>query len=398
MQQSDDITSQEKEVLPGIRRNVFVLGLVSLFNDISSEMLYPLIPIFLTAVLGAPVAVVGLIEGIAEATASLLKGFSGWLSDRFPRRRPLVSAGYSLSAISKPLLAAATGWPVVLGLRFVDRFGKGVRTSARDALIADSTPEEYRGRAFGFHRALDTSGAVVGPLLALALLGILGERLRLVFLLAFIPAVAGVSLLFWVRERPRQLSSSSQPLNLRWDLFSPQFRLFLLVILVFSLGNSSDVFLILRSKDLGFSTPLVVLAYAFYNVVYALLATPAGMLSDRIGRRWVMGAGFAVFALVYFGFALVQQGFLVWPLFTVYGFYIAMTEGVGKAFTVDLVPEALRGTALGAYHMVIGIMSFPASFLAGLLWTYIGPPAPFALGGATAILAAGMLVLLRPPR
>ena len=199
MQKANERVLEDREVLPGIKRNVFVLGLVSLFNDISSEMLYPLIPIFLTAVLGAPVAAVGLIEGIAEATASTTKGVSGWLSDRFQRRRPLVTLGYSLSAIAKPLLGASTGWPMVLGLRFADRLGKGVRTAARDALIADSSEAQHRGRAFGFHRALDTTGAVIGPLLALALLGVLGEDLRLVFLLAFFPALAGVVLLVSVQ-------------------------------------------------------------------------------------------------------------------------------------------------------------------------------------------------------
>lgn len=398
MQKANERVLEDREVLPGIKRNVFVLGLVSLFNDISSEMLYPLIPIFLTAVLGAPVAAVGLIEGIAEATASTTKGVSGWLSDRFQRRRPLVTLGYSLSAIAKPLLGASTGWPMVLGLRFADRLGKGVRTAARDALIADSSEAQHRGRAFGFHRALDTTGAVIGPLLALALLGVLGEDLRLVFLLAFFPALAGVVLLVWkVRERPRQPALSNRRPSLRLALLDRRFNIFLLAILVFSLGNSSDVFLILRAKDLGFSTSLAVLAYASYNVVYALASTPAGVISDRIGRKWVMGIGLLVFALVYSGFALAGDPTLVWGLFAVYGFYIAMTEGVGKAFAVDLVPEAVRGTALGTYHMAVGLMSLPASFIAGLLWTFVSPAATFGLGAATAVLAAAILFFLRAP-
>ncbi|MDP2727390.1 MAG: MFS transporter, partial [Dehalococcoidia bacterium] len=388
MPEASEIAQEDKEVLPGIKRNVFFLGLVSFFNDISSEMLYPLIPIFLTVTLGAPVAAVGFIEGIAEATASLTKGFSGWLSDRFQKRRPLITLGYSLSAIAKPLLGASTGWPMVLGLRFGDRLGKGIRTAARDALIADSSSEKYRGRAFGFHRALDTSGAALGPLLALALLNFMGENLRLVFIVSFIPALLGVLLLIKVRERPRKVSITNGMPNLRLDLFDRRFKLFLVVVLVFSLGNSSDVFLILRAKDLGFSTSLVILAYAFYNVVYALVSTPAGILSDRIGRKWVMGSGFLIFAAVYFGFAVAGHPFLVWGLFAVYGFYMAMTEGVSKAFTVDLVPQNLRGTALGSYHMAVGIMTFPASFLAGLLWTYVSPAAPFALGAAMAVIAA----------
>ncbi|MDO8691148.1 MAG: MFS transporter [Dehalococcoidia bacterium] len=395
MDNTNDNFPEDKEVLPGIRRNVLVLGLVSLFNDISSEMLYPLIPIFLTAVLGAPVAVVGLIEGIAEATASLTKAYSGWISDKFRKRRPLIALGYGLSAVSKPLLSLATGWPVVLGLRFGDRVGKGVRTAARDALIADSTDAAHWGRAFGFHRALDTSGAVFGPLLALALLGLLGDNLRLVFLLAFIPAAIGVLLIAKVRERPRSAPTSQPNFSIRWSLFDRRFKVFLLVVLVFSLGNSSDAFLILRAKSLlGDSTFLTVLAYALYNVVYALASTPAGILSDRIGRKWVMGGGFVVFAAVYFGFALAGHPETIWVLFAVYGFYIAMTEGVGKAFTVDLVPAELRGTALGSYHTAVGVMSLPASLLAGLLWTYVSPEATFALGGVTAILAAAMLPLV----
>lgn len=398
MQKANDEVQEDREVLPGIKKNVFLLGLVSFFNDISSEMLYPLIPIFLTTVLFAPVAAVGLIEGIAEATASLTKGYSGWLSDRFERRRPLVTLGYAISAVAKPLLGAATVWPMVLGLRFADRVGKGVRTAARDALIADSSDEKHRGRAFGFHRALDTSGAVIGPLLALALLGLLGENLRLVFFVSFIPALAGILLLFRVRERPRNIMAGGPSLSFRMALFDRRFKLFLLAVLVFSLGNSSDVFLILRAKDLGFSTFLVVLAYAFYNVVYALASTPAGVISDRIGRKWVMGIGFLVFALVYAGFALAGDQNLVWGLFAVYGFYIAMTEGVGKAFTVDLVPESLRGTALGTYHMGVGLMALPASLLAGLLWAWVSPAATFGLGAVTAVLGAGILFSLRKPR
>lgn len=398
MQKANDEVREDREVLPGIKKNVFLLGLVSFFNDISSEMLYPLIPIFLTTVLFAPVAAVGLIEGIAEASASLTKGYSGWLSDRFERRRPLITLGYAISAVAKPLLGAATVWPMVLGLRFADRVGKGVRTAARDALIADSSDEKHRGRAFGFHRALDTSGAVIGPLLALALLGLLGENLRLVFFVSFIPALAGILLLFRVRERPRKAPAGGPMLSFKLALFDRRFKLFLLAVLVFSLGNSSDVFLILRAKDLGFSTFLVVLAYAFYNVVYALASTPAGVISDRIGRKWVMGIGLLVFALVYAGFALAGDQNLVWGLFAVYGFYIAMTEGVGKAFVVDLVPESLRGTALGTYHMGVGLMALPASLLAGLLWTWVSPAATFGLGAVTAVLGAGILFSLRKPR
>lgn len=404
--------TRQKEyfLIRGIRRNVFFLGLVSFFNDVSSEMLYPLIPIFLTAVLGAPMAVVGLIEGIAESTASLLKVFSGWYSDRVARRLPLVVGGYSLSAIAKPLLALAAAWPVVLALRFTDRLGKGIRTSARDALIADSTDEQFRGRSFGFHRGLDTAGAAVGPLLALVLLQVLSENLRLIFLLSFPPALIGVLLLLLVKERPvgreqavpnngggpaqpEALTGNGSRLSLA--LGDRRFRLFLVATVIFALGNSSDVFLILRAKDLGFSTALVVLAYAFYNMVYASTSTHAGMLSDRMGRRPVLVIGFLVFAAVYLGFALVREAALVWGLFAAYGLYMAMTDGVGKAFVVDLSPAETRGTALGVYHMAVGIMSFAASFIAGLLWTFVGAPAPFLMAAVTGLMAAGVLVIGR---
>lgn len=397
MREVNETIHEDKEVLPGIRKNVFLLGLVSLFNDFSSEMLYPLVPIFLTSVLGAPVAIVGLIEGIAESVASLTKAVSGWISDRFETRRPLIGAGYGLSAIAKPLLGAATGWPMVLGLRFGDRLGKGIRTGARDALIADSVEEKYRGRAFGFHRAMDSTGAVVGPLTALLLLGIMGgDNLRPVFFLALIPGVIGLLLILLVKEHRRSKpAAGGTKLNLRLGMFDRRFRLFLLAIAVFSIGNSTDAFLILRARDVfGDSTFLAVLAYAFYNVVYTLGSTPAGMLSDRIDRRWVLGGGLVIFALVYTGFALNAPPAAIWVLFAVYGLYIAMTDGVGKALIVDMVPAELRGTALGSYATIIGLLTFPASLFGGLLWTYVSPSATFAFGGIMAILAAVLIAFL----
>ena len=390
---------KQESVVPGIRRNVFLLGLVSLFNDISSEMLYPLVPIFLTAVLGTPIAIVGVIEGIAESTASLLKTFSGWYSDRVRKRRFLVIAGYGLSAVSKPFLTIAQSWGMVLGVRFADRFGKGIRTSARDALIADSSDAGSMGRSFGFHRAMDTLGAVLGPLIALGILALLGtehigDSLRMIFLLASIPAIIGVLLLFLVREKPREAFAQAMAPGLGLSQFGWEFKLFLFITLIFSLGNSSDVFLILRAQDLGFSAMMIVLVYAFYNVFYSAISAPAGILSDRVGRRSVMAVGFLIFALVYFGFALIGEALWVWPLFAIYGFYIAMTEGVGKAFAVDMVTPNKRGTALGMYHTAIGLMTFFASTIAGILWSLWGPPATFGLGGITALVAAGLLFLL----
>ena len=403
----------DKDIIKGVKKNVFILGLVSFFTDISSEMLYPIIPIFLTAVLHAPMSVVGLIEGIAESTASILKVMSGWLSDKSGKRKPFVIYGYSLSTFAKPLLAFAVTWHFVLAARFLDRFGKGLRSSARDALIADSTEAQYRGKAFGFHRALDTVGAVFGPLAALALLYYLDGNYRLIFLIAFIPALISVLLLiFYVSERK---SEKKEGLRLGFSEFSREFRIFILISVVFAMGNSSNAFLILRTKDIfdNFGgvpsvvtttfgsigiVAVVILTYVVYNITYSLSSMPAGILSDRIGRRNVMIGGFLIFSIVYLGFAMANAGYLVWILFAIYGFYIAMTDGVSKAYAVDLVPADKRGTAIGLYYTATGLMALIASIIAGLLWDYAGASAPFLFGSATALVAAVLLVVLLPAR
>ncbi|HNQ35428.1 MAG TPA: MFS transporter, partial [bacterium] len=354
----------------GVSRNVRVLGVVSLFNDIASEMIYPVVPIFLTAVLGAPVAVVGLIEGFVEATASLLKLASGWFSDRFRRRKPFVVGGYAFSTFSKLLLGVAYVWPMVLAARFIDRLGKGIRTSARDALIVESTANGSRGLAFGFHRAMDSTGAVIGPLLAILLLKIFRDNLRTVFLISVLPAAVGVLLLiFLLRESGVRLEGRPGRFRLSWRELSPEFKVFLLVSVLFGLGNSSDVFLILRAKDLGLTTVLAIFAYVLYNLGYVLFSIPAGAVADRIGPRKVLTAGFLVYALVYLGFGLTGDARAVWILFPVYGVYIAFTDGVGKAYISNLVAGEKIGTAFGIYQMATGLCTFLASFIAGLLWT-----------------------------
>jgi MFS family permease len=379
-------------------RNVLMLGLVSFFADVSSEMVYPLVPIFLTTVLGAPVAAVGLIEGIAESTASVLKVFAGWWSDKVGKRLPLTMAGYGFAAAGKLLLALAFAWPLVLFARFVDRFGKGIRGAPRDALIADSTPPALRGRAFGVHRSMDTAGAVLGPLLALALAALLHDRLRWVFAIAVIPGVLGVLALLLVREPPHKAALGSRPPALTLRGLDRRLRLFLLVSLIFALGNSSDVFLILRAKDLGLSTTAVVLAYVVYNFIYMAAATPAGIVSDRVGRRNVFLLGLLIFAAVYAGFALTSRAALVWPLFAVYGLYIALTDGTGKALITDLAPGGSRATALGVYGTLTGLAALVASLVAGVLWDSVGEWTPFALGAAGALLAAALLVTTLPAR
>lgn len=402
----------EKDIIKGIKKNVFVLGFVSFFTDISSEMLYPIIPIFLTTVLAAPMSIVGIIEGIAESTASIMKVVSGWLSDKTGKRKPFVIYGYGLSAIAKPLLAFAATWHFVLTARFLDRFGKGLRSSARDALIADSTDAQYRGKAYGFHRALDTMGAVIGPLIALLLLYYLDGNYRLMFLIAFIPAVISVVLLFLYVSEKKSDRKGGQRFKL--SEFSREFKSFLLISIIFAIGNSSDAFLILRAKNIfgenlgeipSFITTnfggmavlaVVVLSYVVYNLTYSLASMPAGILSDKIGRRNVMVGGLLIFSLVYLGFAVANSGYLVWILFAIYGFYIAMTDGVSKAFVVDMVPQEKRGTAIGLYYTSTGLLALLSSIIAGLLWDYIGAYAPFLFGSAMALAAALMMITLLP--
>jgi len=375
-----------------ISRNVFILGLVSFFNDIASEMIYPLVPIFLTAVLKAPVSILGLIEGIAESTSSSLRVFSGWLSDKLRKRKIFVVLGYSFSALAKLFLSLAFIWPIVLLARFLDRFGKGLRTSPRDALIAESSEENLRGRAFGFHRSLDTLGAVIGPLLAIFLLKFLSENFRLIFFLSFFPAFLGlIFLIFLVKEK-----GEFYPQKIKFDLhtFDASFKIFIVVNLIFALGNSSDAFLILRAKNLGFSLNLVIFLYVVFNLAYALFSTPMGIVSDRIGSKRVIVFGYILFSLIYFSFGIIKEKNFLWFLFPLYGIYMALTEGVSKAYISHLVPQERLGTAFGIYQTLLGIFTFFASFIAGLLWNYISVSAPFLFGSSTAIISAILFISL----
>lgn len=381
-----------KGVRDGLGRNVIILGIVSGLTDISSEMLYPVIPIFLTSVLNAPMSVVGFIEGTAEATASLLKAAGGWWSDRTAKRKPFVVWGYALSAVSKPVLALASSWHIVLFSRFTDRVGKGVRTSARDALLASSTDRNHWGKAFGFHRAMDTLGAAIGPLLAVFMLNRLHMSYQHVFVAAFIPAALGVLVLVaFVKESARPASAGRESVpaipSSRAAPMSAGFRRFLCFYAVFALGNSSDVFLLLKAKQTGFSQTSVILAYVGYNIVYALCAAPAGWLSDRLGRTRTLSFGLAVFAAVYSGFAVTKNPAVIWILFAVYGFYGAFTEGVAKALIADVSEAQNRGTAMGIFQGAAGIMAFMASTAAGFMWSRISPSAPFILGACCALIS-----------
>jgi MFS family permease len=375
-----------------IPKNVFALGWVSFFNDLASEMIYPIIPIFLTSFLGVPVAIVGLIEGIAESTASILKVFSGWLSDRFQKRKPFVIAGYSLSAFSKIILGLSYSWPLVLFARFFDRFGKGIRTSARDSLITESCNENVRGKSFGFHRALDTLGAVFGPLAAILFLAIFNNNIRLIFYLAFIPGLIGIILLLvFVREKKKNALCFSD-LKLKWRDVNPSFKIFLFISIIFSVGNSSDAFLILRAQNLGMAIRVTIFSYVLFNLTYALFSIPAGVIADRIGAKKILIIGLFIFSLVYLFFGLVNSSLFMWVLFPVYGIYMALTEGVGKAYISLLVPQEKSGTAFGIYQTSIGICSFLSSLLAGILWSYINVRVPFFFGSITALISGILFI------
>jgi len=385
-----------KDMRGGLTRNVTFLGVVSGLTDISSEMLYPIVPVFLTSVLGAPMQVVGLIEGLAESTASLLKIAGGRLSDHYGKRKPFVVAGYSLSAISKPLLALAATWHFVLFSRLLDRIGKGLRTSARDALIAGSVDKAHWGKAFGFHRAMDTLGAAIGPLAALAMIHFMPPGkpdYPFIFMAAFIPALLGVLvLLYFVREPAAAPKVHGEPPAARAPM-TPAFKVFLLLYSLFVIGNSSDVFLIMKARSLGFSLTSVILAYTGYNIVYALLAAPAGWLSDRLGKIKTMAFGFLVFAAVYLGFALADKPWMIWGLFALYGFYGAFNEGIAKAVISHLSAGDNRASAMGYFQGATGLLAFFASALAGLLWDRVSPAAPFLAGAACAFISMSALLL-----
>ncbi|MGD0862421.1 MAG: MFS transporter [Candidatus Limnocylindrales bacterium] len=407
----------QRALTHGVTRNVVALGLVSLFTDISSEMLVYLIPLFLANVLLAPAAVIGLIEGVAESTASILKLISGALSDRLRRRRLLVGIGYGTSVAAKALYLAASSWPVVLVGRVGDRLGKGIRTSPRDALIADSTAPENRGVAYGFHRAMDTSGAFAGVLVAAVAIWMVegdatkltGDAFRILVWLALIPGLLGVAtVVVGVRDvRPAAgptapaSAGSAAPVGLvrrivggtaEWRRFPAPFWLFMLANALFTLGNSSDAFLALRSQNLGLTLLALLLTIVAFNATNAVVAWPAGALSDRIGRRGLIAFAWLIYAACYAGFAIATEAIWVVPLWLAYGTYYALSEGVGKALVADLAPTELRATAFGILNSVQGVMVLPASLIAGVLWSAIAPPAPFWFGAACS--AAAVVLLL----
>ncbi|WP_411281457.1 MFS transporter [Gemmatimonas sp.] len=396
-------------------RNVLALAAVSFLTDASSEIIAPLLPLFLVGTLGATVSMVGVIEGSAEAVASLLKLASGWWSDRVSRRKPLIVAGYTIASLVRPLVAIAQSASQVLAIRLVDRVGKGIRGAPRDALLAASTPVEFRGRAFGFHRAADHAGAVVGPLIALACLQWLGMPVRHVFWVAAIPgAMAVLVAIAFVREDydgrapARAVSAPLAPLAAVAPVvpgpgtapaLPRSFWRAMVPILVFTLGNSTDAFLLLRASQLGVPTALIPLVWVLLHLVKSASSTPAGAWSDRVGRRPLIVAGWGLYAVVYAGFSLATDPWHAWALFGVYGVVFGLTEGTEKALVADLVPAPRRGTAFGWYQATVGVAALPASIAFGVVWDAYGSPAAFGMGAALAVVAAIImsLVVLAPP-
>jgi MFS family permease len=378
----------------GFGKNVFVAGLVSFFMDVSSEMIYPLVPLFLSNVLGVNKSIIGLIEGIAESTASLLKVFSGWFSDRIGNRKWLMAAGYSISTLSRPIVSLATGWQHILGSRFMDRFGKGVRTAPRDAIIAESSEKTHLGRAFGFHRSMDTMGAVVGPALAFFLLGLFSNNYRMVFWLSIIPGTIAVLLIiFFITEKKKASLPHSERPKLTLKHFDWRFKVFVVIAAVFAIGNSSDVFLILRAQQVGVPIVMIPVVYLIFNLVYSLSSIPAGIAADRFGRKRIILLGFILFAILYYGFAIAKDATAIWVLFGFYGLFMGLTEGIQKAFLATIIPPDFKATAFGVYNTAVGLAMFPASLIGGWLWDHVSPSATFYFGSITASLSAILFVV-----
>lgn len=406
---NQDRAPAEYKGIRSLPRNVWAVSLTSFLMDVSSEMVLNVLPLFLSNVLGVSTTVIGVIEGIAEATASLLKLASGWLSDRLRARKWLAVAGYGFSALSKPFFYWASAWHTVLGVRWADRIGKGIRTAPRDALVADSVNDRQRGLAFGFHRAADTGGAMVGLVIAAAIVGAsqagslnLGRgTFQLLVLVSLVPAFAAVlSLAVGARDVP--VAGKRAVPKVTFKGLGRSFLTFMILVGLFDLGNSSDAFLVLRAQERGLSVLGILGMLITFNLVYTLIATPAGSLSDRIGRRSLIIGGWLAYALIYLGFSVAASGWHVWVLYTLYGLYYGLAYGSTRAMVADLVPADLRGTAYGTYNAVLGILDLPASIIAGVLWQGVGswrgfgPSAPFLFGGLAALAAAILMWRWRP--
>lgn len=386
------MNSKSEAAQKGVR-NIIMLGLVSCFADISSEMVYPLIPLYLTAAFGATPMLVGVIEGIAESIASLLKVFSGYISDRFQRKKAIAFCGYATGVLYKIALLFAGSWSGILLARVIDRFGKGIRTAPRDVMVSESADNDGMGRAFGIHKMLDMAGSAVGILLAFFLVRSIGEGgYRTIFAISIIPVGVALCLFFFIREKRENREAVRRERFWRnMSRLDGRLKLYLAVTFLFTLGNSSNSFLLLRASDIGFSSSGAILLYFVYNMTASILALPCGRLSDRVGRKGLLVGGYLIFSLVYFGFAFCGSKPLMVLIFVVYGVFTAMTAGVERAFIAEIAPAELKGTMLGLHSTQAGIALLPASVIAGALWDGVGASAPFVYGGALSLLSAVIL-------
>jgi len=386
-----------KKITRGVPPTVIALGLVSMFTDLSSEMIYPLIPVFLTTTLGAGALALGIIEGVAESTAAILKVVSGWWTDTVKRRKPFIFAGYGIAGAVRPLMAFVFAWPWVVVIRFVDRVGKGIRTAPRDALIADVTPEEHRGAAYGVHRSLDHFGAVLGPLVAAALLAI-GFGLRSVFFLAIIPAVIVIFVIAKLVKEPEQattITTTGRSVFSRGGDLGKNYWVLMAAVVMFTLGNSADAFLLLRLSDEGVSIVWIAILWSLFSLVKMVSNLVGGRLSDRLGRKRLVLTGWIFYAVIYLAMGVASSTPILIALFLAYGLYFGLTEPVERAWVASLAPSDLRGSAFGYYNGAIGIGALPASIVFGGIWAAFGPTAAFAFGASMAAIAA--LILFRVP-
>lgn len=383
------------QIFKGISKNIFILGLVSLFTDLSSQMAFPLIPLFLTTVLGAGAHIVGIVEGAAETTASLLKVLSGYWSDKINKRKRFVVFGYSLSSITKPLFALANAWSFVLFIRVIERIGKGLRTAPRDALLAESCDESVRGKAYGFHRAMDGIGSVLGAILAFILLPTFGYRN--IFLFAFIPSIIAVFAILFIQEKnaPIKIEAKKAQIKLSFKELPPNLRLFIIVSSIFALGHFGYAFLLLRAQNIGLADNMAILLYVLFYIVYTICIIPFGILSDKIGRKPILITGYLVYAITSIGLIFTSNNFTILLFFVTYGIFYAMIDGVQRAFVVDLAPKHLKATSLGIFHTAIGLVALPGGFIAGSLWEKISPESTFAYGFALSIISIGLFMFVK---
>ena len=383
------------EIFSGITRNIFIMSMVSLFTDLSSQMVFPLIPLFLTTVLGCGAYAVGIVEGAAETTASLLKVLSGYWSDKIGKRKPFILFGYSMSSITKPLFAIANIWTFVLFLRVIERIGKGIRTAPRDALIAESCDESVRGKVYGIHRAADGIGSTLGAVLALLLLPMWGYRN--IFLFALVPGIISVFIIFFIQEKNAPAKQEKKEVSIKLSLkeLPANLRYFIIVSSLFALGHFGYAFLLLKAKNIGLADNMAIFLYVIFYIVYSICAVPLGIVSDKVGRKAVLMAGYVLFGITSLGL-LVASGFYGISLFfIIYGISYAMIDGTQRAFVVDLAPQHLKGTALGIFHTAIGLVALPGGYIAGLLWDKVSPEATFGYGFILAIVSAVSLIFVK---